>query len=196
MQKKFTSDIDMDFANRDQALALIQHVPASQWRDGQLVKHNTGVYVTEAPVDSVLGICGLDYETAEDLGYVKLDFLNVSVYQQVKNPQHLQQLLNTAPDWKKLEDHDFFTQVVHIGNHWDLYRKLKEPLDSIARMSMFLALIRPAKRHLANSKWSEISKTIWDKPTDGSYAYKRSHATSYAHLVVVHMNLLCEQNSV
>jgi hypothetical protein len=30
---------------------------------------------------------------------------------------------------------------------------------------------------------------------NGVYGYKKAHAISYAHLVVVHMNLLCEQIS-
>ena len=191
MKRNF--DIDLDFADRDQALALIPHTPASQWREGQLVKHNTGVYVTPVPRDPVLGVCGLDYETAEDLGYIKLDFLNVSVYQQVTDPAHLDRLLNTVPDWKRQTDRKFVEQVVHISNHWDLLQRMPEPLDSVYRMSMFLSIIRPAKRHLAGKPWSEVAKTVWDKPQDGSYHFKRAHSTSYAHLVVVHMNLIKEQ---
>jgi len=59
-------------------------------------------------------------------------------------------------------------------------------------LAMFLALIRPGKRHLIGSSWAEISKTIWDKGDDG-YVFKKSHSLAYSHLVVVHMNLLCEQ---
>jgi hypothetical protein len=66
-------------------------------------------------------------------------------------------------------------------------------VDSIPRLAMFLALIRPAKRHLIGQSWNEVSKTIWDKNNDG-YSFKKSHAVAYAHLVVVHMNLLEEQS--
>jgi hypothetical protein len=188
MKRNF--DIDLDFADRDRVLTLIQHTPASQWRDGQLVKHNTGVYVTRVPRDPVLGVCGLDYETAEDLGYIKLDFLNVSVYQQVTDPAHLDGLLNTVPDWHSLTDRKFVEQVVHISNHWDLLQRMPEPVDSVDRMSMILSIIRPAKRHLTGKRWSEVAKTVWDKPQDGSYHFKRAHAIAYAHLVTVHMNIL------
>jgi DNA polymerase III alpha subunit len=34
---------------------------------------------------------------------------------------------------------------------------------------------------------------IWTKPSDGSYYFKKSHATAYAVAVVVHMNLLVEE---
>jgi DNA polymerase III alpha subunit len=62
-------------------------------------------------------------------------------------------------------------------------------------MAMFLAIIRPAKRHLIGKTWQEAAKTIWDKPTDDSYHFKKAHAVAYAHLVAVHMNLICEKIS-
>ena len=66
---------------------------------------------------------------------------------------------------------------------------MPEPVDSIPRLAMFLALIRPAKKHLIGKTWREVSQTIWDRENDG-YSFKKSHAIAYAQLVVVHMNLL------
>ena len=66
-----------------------------------------------------------------------------------------------------------------------------EPVNSIPRLMMLLAIIRPAKRHLIGKPWKEVAQNIWEKPDDGSYAFKKSHACAYAHLVKVHMNLLC-----
>ena len=60
-------------------------------------------------------------------------------------------------------------------------------------MAMFLAVIRPAKRHLAGKKWAEVAQTVWQRPSDDSYFFKKAHAVSYAHLVAVHMNLLEEK---
>jgi DNA polymerase III alpha subunit len=57
---------------------------------------------------------------------------------------------------------------------------------------MFLAIIRPAKRHLIGKTWKEVSETIWDKPDDDSYYFKKSHAIAYANLVVINMNLLTQ----
>jgi hypothetical protein len=54
---------------------------------------------------------------------------------------------------------------------------------------MFLAIIRPAKRHLIGKKWSEVAETVWKTGNDG-YGFKRSHSIAYSHLVVVNMNLL------
>ena len=188
---KFKSDIDIDFANRDQILSLLPHTDASIIRDGKIAKHNTGVYFTAIPQDPFTAQASLDYNTAEELGYVKLDFLNVNLYNQVKNEAHLQQLMSTEPDWTKLYDREFCEKLIHIGNHYDTLIKMPQAVNSIPRMAMFLSVIRPAKRHLIGKNWSEVAQTVWERPADDSYYFKKAHAISYAHLVVVHINLLC-----
>jgi len=189
---KFNSDIDIDLADRQQLIDALDVIPASQLRDGKLVKHNTGVYATQIPVDPFSGCASLDYQTAEQRGYIKLDLLNVHVYRQVRNEQHLIELMR-EPDWARLYDPEICQQLVHINNHYETLLKMPEPVDSIPRLAMFLAVIRPAKRHLIGRPWSEVAKTIWDKPADDGYYFKRSHSVSYAQLVVVNLNLLCEQ---
>jgi len=186
---KFKSDIDIDFGDRTQALRLLDGIPASILRDERLVPHNTGVYFTDIPVDPFTGRASLDYETAEARGYAKLDFLNVSLYTQIKNEKHLTDLIAQEPDWASLYDRDFCGQLIHIGNHYDTLIKMPEAVNSIPRMAMFLAIIRPAKRHLIGLPWKDVAATIWDKNEEG-YQFKKSHAVAYAHLVAVNMNLL------
>lgn len=192
---KFSSDIDIDFPDRNKALALLQHVPAGIIRNGILTKHASGVYVSDIPQDPFNGIASIDYQVAEGRGYVKLDFLNVSLYNQVKDEAHLLELMHTEPEWDKLYDREFCSKLIHIGNHYDTLIAFPEAVNSIPRMMMFLAVIRPGKRHLVGLPWKDVAKTIWDKPTDGSYAFKKSHSCAYSHLVAVHMNLLTEQSS-
>lgn len=187
---KFKSDIDIDFKNREDVLKLIKHTPAGILRDGRLVKHNTGVFVTDIPKDALTGTATIDYKDAETRGYVKLDFLNVHVYNQVKSEQHLVELMNMAPAWEKLYEQEFCEQLIHINNHYNTLIKMPEPVNSIPRLAMLLAVIRPAKRHLIGLPWQEVAKTIWEKDEEEGYAFKKAHAISYAHLVVVHMNLL------
>jgi len=188
---KFKSDIDIDLADREQVLRLLDVTPASIIRDGKLTRHNTGVYATDIPVDPFSGSASLDYQAAEERGYMKLDLLNVHVYKQVKSEEHLIKLMQ-APDWTKLYDPEICAQLIHINNHYDTLLKMPEPVDSITRLAMFLAVIRPAKRHLIGKTWKEIAKTVWDK-VDGEYAFKAAHAIAYSQLVVVNLNLLCEQ---
>jgi hypothetical protein len=188
---KFTSDIDIDFADRSKILALINHTPASIMdTSNKVAPHNTGVYVTAIPTDPITNRASIDYKQAEQRGYIKLDFLNVNVYASVQDEQHLIRLMHTVPDWNKLYDKEFCQQLVHIGNHYDTLIKFPEPVNTIARLAMFLAVIRPAKRHLIGKPWSEVSKTIWESDPNGGYAFKKSHSVSYSHLVVAHMNLL------
>ena len=187
---KFSSDIDIDFANRDQVLNLLPHTAATIIKDKQATKHNTGVYFTDIPTDPFQGFASIDYKQAEDIGYLKLDFLNVSLYNQVESEQHLVELMQQEPDWTRLYDRELCAQLIHVGNHYDTLIKMPEAVDSIPRMAMFISVIRPAKRHLIGKTWAEVAKTVWERPEADSYYFKKAHAISYSHLVVVHMNLL------
>jgi hypothetical protein len=187
---KFTSDIDIDFANRDLALAHLRHHPAGIQRDGRLIRHNTGIYATKIPTDPFTGVASIDHHDAEQRGYIKLDFLNVSLYQRVQSEQHLNQLMAQEPAWDRLYDPEFCAQLIHINAHYDTLIKMPEAVNSVARMAMFLSVIRPAKRHLIGAKWTDVARTVWERPADDGYYFKKSHAVAYAHLVVVNMNLL------
>jgi hypothetical protein len=191
---KFKSDIDIDFGDRDRALSLLKHTTAMISRDGQMTRHNTGIYVTDIPQDPFTGLASIDYESAETRGYTKLDFLNVSLYTQIKSEQHLQDLIAQEPAWDLLYEPEFCAQLIHIGNHYRTLIQMPEAVNSIPRMAMFLSVIRPAKRHLIGQTWDQVAETVWQKQTDG-YQFKKSHAVAYAHLVVVNMNLLSEKLS-
>ena len=180
-------DIDIDFADRDIILSQLNHRVA-KLETGK--KHNTGVYVTECPHNPVDNICTVDYKTAEDRGYFKLDFLNVSIYKDVKDETHLTSLMRKEPLWELLEHQDFVDQVFHVSGHSDLLKQLKP--TSVEQLAATLAIIRPAKRHLANEDWKTILEEVWIKPTNGEYYFKKAHAMSYAVACVVHMNLICE----
>jgi hypothetical protein len=186
---KFKSDIDIDFADREQIIGLLDVTPASIVRDGGLVKHNTGVYATDIPVDPFTGQASLDYDVAEDRGYVKLDFLNVNLYKQVRDEAHLVELMQ-EPDWAKLYDPEVCAKHMHVNGHYDLLLQMPEPVDTIPRLAMFLAIIRPAKRNLAGKTWKEVALTVWDRPADDTYYFKKAHAISYAQLVVINLNLI------
>jgi hypothetical protein len=56
-------------------------------------------------------------------------------------------------------------------------------------------MIRPAKRYLVERSWEEIFAEVWTKPTTEEYYFKKAHAVAYAHVIVIQMNLICEQIS-
>lgn len=181
-------DIDIDFGDRSKILEHIKHTPAAMRKVNPMRKHNTGVHVTEVPYDAIHDMANIDYAEAEDRGYLKLDLLNVHVYSQIQSEMELIDLM-VDPNWKLLRNQEFVSKLVHLSNHYNSMLKMPEPVDSIPRLAMMLAIIRPAKKHLIGQTWKEVSESVWDKNDEG-YSFKKAHAIGYAWLVAVHMNLL------
>jgi hypothetical protein len=190
MKTIFNSDVDIDVGDRDGVLELLKYTPAAMRNVTPIRRHNTGIYITDIPLDPVNNIAALDYVEAEKRGYVKLDLLNVWIYKLIKDENHLVSLMR-EPQWRLLRDQEYFEKIIHIGNHYETLLKMPEHLDSIPRMAMFLSIMRPGKRHLIGKTWREIAETVWMKE-EGGYSFKKSHAIAYAQMVVVHMNLLEE----
>ena len=186
-----SADIDIDLANRDQLINLIRVTPACQLQQDQVRRHNSGVYPTDIPWDPVNQCASIDYETAEQLGYFKIDLLNMSVYQLINNQEHYDQMLNQTPDWNRLwTDNAWASQLVHVGNYTELLKSMRP--DSIPRMAAFISIIRPGKAHLQNQTWDRVFETVWDGDSSQGFVFKKSHAISYAVLVALHMNLLSQ----
>jgi DNA polymerase III alpha subunit len=105
-------------------------------------------------------------------------------------------LLAAVPLWDLLEDPAVCDQLFHINGYHNLIAKLKP--KSIEELSMFLALLRPGKKHLIpvceKEGFQGIENEIWTK-TDDAYFFKKAHAVAYAHVIVVQLNLLCERVS-
>ena len=186
-------DIDIDFFDRTQVLDLIKHVPAAIKENSNFKKHNSGVYCHSIPHNPLTGLANIDYKEAEERGYFKIDFLNVSVYKNIKNENHLKQLMETEPLWDLLLDDQFTDLLFHLNGHGAILKKCCP--TSVEQLAAVLAMIRPAKRHLIGKTWPEIMMEIWTKPENGEYYFKKAHAVAYAMAVVVQMNLICEQVS-
>jgi len=186
-------DIDIDFVDREQALSLFDHIPASRKDGNKLMKHNTGIYLHEVPFDPEHAVSFVDYETAEEQGFFKIDFLNVNIYKGVKNEDHLKSLMEQEPLWDLLEDDDFVSNLFHVNGHSDILKKMRP--RSIEQLAAVLAMIRPAKRYLVGQSWEQVLSEVWKKPLSEEYYFKKSHAVAYASAIVVQMNLICEQLS-
>jgi hypothetical protein len=183
------ADIDIDLANRDQLLSLIDVIPARQLHQGHIRRHNSGVYPTTIPYDPVNKCAAIEYEQAEQRGYFKIDFLNMGVYQLIKNPEHYKEMLNLDPPWARLwQDPAWAKQLVHVGNYTELLKSMRP--NSIPRMAAFISVIRPGKIHLQNKTWKDVFESVWDGDDSKGFVFKHSHAISYAALVSLHMNLL------
>jgi DNA polymerase III alpha subunit len=188
-------DIDIDFLDRNTALKVLEHRVAMRVQKEEKVKHNTGVYFQEIPYDPFTNLTTIEYEAAESRGYFKIDFLNVGLYNGVKDEDHLKKLLDTEPLWDLLEHREIVEKLFHISDHYNIVRRLKP--TSIEQLAAVLAIIRPAKRYLEYyDDWDAILKVVWIKPTSGDlYFFKKSHAIAYACAIVLQLNLICEQVS-
>lgn len=181
-------DIDLDFPNRAAILDLIEHVPAVL-KNGK--KHNTGIYCQKIPKNPLTGLSSIEYKEAEARGYFKIDFLNVNVYNSIRDEDHLINLLETEPLWDLLKEEMFVNQLFHLNGHADILKKTLP--TSVEQLAAVLAMIRPSKRYLIGKDWITIMKEVWVKPDNDDYYFKQAHSFSYAMLVIAHMNLLCEQ---
>jgi hypothetical protein len=182
-----SADIDIDMPNRDAVLELIQYTAARQDSSGR--RHNSGIYVTDIPQDPEHGCAAIDYESAEQRGYFKIDLLNMSVYQLIRDPAHYNAMLSAVPPWSRLwTDRHWTSQLVHVGQYSKLLESMKP--DSIQRLAAFISIIRPGKAHLQNKPWSQVFASVWDGDDSKGFTFKKSHAISYSVLVTLHMNLL------
>lgn len=187
---KIDFDVDIDMANRDDFLKLVNVIPASIEKDGKFSKHNTGVYFQNISKFPLEGYSTIDHKQAEQEGWFKVDFLNNHVYKDIIDEQHLDKLVNTEPMWDLFEHEEIVNQLFHIGNHFDIVKQ--HPPKSIDQLAMILAMIRPGKRHLVGKAWKDIESDVWVKPNDNSYFFKKSHSYGYALAIIVQLNLLVE----
>ena len=186
-------DIDIDFADRTKALDKLEHVVAAIAENGTFKKHNTGNYCTPIPYNPATGLSTIDYKEAEERGYFKIDFLNVGIYEGVKDEAHLITLMNTEPLWDLLEQDDFNNLLFHVNGYGSILREMKP--RNIEQLAAVLAVIRPAKRYLIGKDWTTVMNEVWIKPENNEYYFKKAHAIAYAQAVVVQMNLICENIS-
>ena len=182
------TDIDIDIADRDKLLHLLKHTPAMIKNDGKERKHNTGVYFHEIPANPFNNIATIDHKAAEDLGYFKIDVLNVALYKKIVSREHMDQLLDMEPMWELLEHPEVVSQLFHIHKYFNIVSGMKP--RSVSELAAVLGIIRPAKRHLANKSWDEVFKTVWERPAGDNYFFKKAHAHAYALAIVLQLNKL------
>ena len=191
MEMKHQTDIDIDVVDRDVVLKEFHHIPASINKNGVYTKHNSGVYVHSIPYDPVTNLASIEYKEAEERGYFKLDFLNNSLYDGVRDEEHLIKLMEQEPVWDLFQHKEVVENLAHVSNHIEVLKVLQP--QSVEELAEVLAIIRPAKRYLLNESKETIKSEVWEKPTDDSYYFKKAHAVAYAVSIVVQLNLFCEQ---
>ena len=181
----FNADIDIDVDNRDQLLSFMPHIIAKTKNNKP---HISGVYFQHIPFNQETNLANYISSKAQEDGWIKFDFLNLTFYSHVDSQEELNKLADERPDWSLLERKDVVEKLNHIHNYYNLVNRYKP--KSIDQLAMLIALIRPGKKHLIGLKYNELEKYIWRKSTGSNYHFKKSHAYAYALTIVAQLNLL------
>ena len=182
-------DIDVDVPPTFDR-ALFPWARAAVVRGGKMTPHPCGMYPQTIPVDPLTGLAAIPYDSAEDLGYFKIDFLHLNVYEHFKERAEIDKLVNTEPDWTQLLLQSNHPKLFQLANHGELLLKLKP--QSILELADVLALIRPGKRQLVPlyQKDKEMARRLLWSKDDSGYSFKKSHALGYAYVLVLQLHLM------
>lgn len=184
-------DIDIDFPTSFDPLTIFGGVRASMVKDGRLVKHPAGVYLQNIAVDPITRLSAIPYDKAEELGYFKIDFLHLHVLDNFSSKDEIRQLIKIPPDWSLLENKQVVETLFQISNHYNILKQVKP--KTIQELADCIALIRPAKRHLLKEyteNKEEIRKSLYTRPDNDQYYFKKGHAISYALTIVLQLHLI------
>ena len=182
-------DVDIDippYVDRAElGLRAIQYLP-----DKKAIKpHPSGYYINdEVAVDALTGSAAIDYQDAESRNITKVDLLTNTAYSLFKDKADYLAALTKEPDWRKLNDPHFVSLLPQIGNQFELLKKISP--TSISELADVLAMIRPAKRKFVQDYATNkafVREQLYKKPKEGMY-FKKSHAISYAQMIVAVMN--------
>lgn len=157
--------------------------------------HPSGYYIDEVPIDPVTGLCAFDNEYGDKNGWQKIDLLSNTSYDMFGSKEEIIRCMNLEPQWNLLLDEKFLSSLPHIANHHDIIDKVRP--KSVEDLADVLALIRPGKYHLIDRyivNKEKVRKHLYLR-TNKHY-FKKSHAISYAMMIVCVMNKLTENRIV
>lgn len=188
-------DIDIDFKSDFDPLSIFDATRASMVKSGKLIKHPVGIYFQNIPVDPQTELSAIPYSKAEELGYFKIDFLHLTVLDQIlvhfDSKDEMRQLSKLPPDWSLLEDKKVVEKLFQVHKHHAILMRVKP--QSVQELADVIALIRPAKKHLLNAYIKDreaVRPHLYTKPEDGKAYYKKPHAVAYAITIVLQLHLI------
>lgn len=184
-------DIDIDCAPSFKPETVFKKwCRATVVQEDKLTAHPCGVYPQSIPKDPITGLAAIPYDAAEELGYLKVDFLHLNVYQHFKDRQEIEKLLKVEPVWEMLLLPSVQVKLFQLAKHGSLIDDLKP--KSLEEIADLMALIRPGKKNfLGLYKKDKINarKMLYAKDETG-YSFKKSHSFAYAYVVWLQLHLI------
>lgn len=185
-----TTDVDIDTPKTFNPLNYFPTaIKASNFTNGKFQPHPAGVYFQSIPKDYVSNLSAITYDKAENYGFMKIDFLHLSILEHFKSKQEIRYWMNVEPDWNLFLDKDICSRLFQIGKHHELISKIKP--KSVEDLADCIALIRPGKFKLIDLYLKDrhaVRKVLYLK-TDDMY-FKRAHAIAYAYNVILNLHLI------
>jgi len=186
----FAADIDIDTDPSFDPTQFFPWARASLVKNDELAEHNCGVHPQRIAVDPVTGYAAIPYKEAEALGYAKIDFLHLNVYDNFTSRKEIEELLEIEPDWGILTIPAEQGKLFQLSKHGDILTAVKP--KSIEELADVLALIRPGKRQYVNlyKSQKEATRRILYAKDEKGYSFKKSHAIAYAMVIVLQLHLI------
>lgn len=155
--------------------------------------HPCGVYPQEICRDPFTDFAAIPYDQAEDLGYLKVDFLSLHLLKSVTNRDEIEKFVSLEPNWTLLQLDSVHPKLFQLAKHGEMLKLLKP--KNLLELSDCMALIRPGKKTFVGlyHKNREAGRKILYAKDDTGYAFKKSHALAYSFNVVIQLHLI-EQN--
>lgn len=185
-RRVFDVDIDVQ-SNCDRTKygtrAMVYNEEASK-----ILPHPSGVYLEKIPVDSFTGNAAISHKDGDFYGFYKVDLLTNTTYDAFLSKEDLLSALEKEPDWSLLQKPRVVEKLPHVGRHFDMLQEIT-PTD-VESLADFLALIRPGKIHLIEDykkNPTHIRPKLYQRPKNGVF-FKKSHAISYALMIVATLN--------
>lgn len=183
-------DVDIDLQTSFKPKKIFPWVRASIVKNEDLVPHPCGVYPQNIPVDPITELAAIPYDKAEQLGYYKIDFLHLNVYDHFNSREEIEQLLEVEPPWALMLVPDNQRKLFQLSKHGDVIDAVKP--KSIEELADVLALIRPGKKNLVKlylAQRDACRRILYAKDETG-YSFKKSHAIAYAMVIVLQLHLI------
>lgn len=151
--------------------------------------HPSGVYLDPIPVDDMTGNAAFDHKEKKTQNYIKVDILTNTSYDKFTSKNEVIMMSEKEPNWDLLKDIKTVRKLPHIANHFDLIEELD--IQSVDDLADALALIRPGKSHLLETykeNKRSVRRQLYIRPSNGQPYFKKSHAYSYAVMIVTLLN--------
>ncbi len=183
-------DIDIDLRTDFDPKKLFPWARASLVKSDELAQHSCGVYPQAIPVDALTGLAAIPYKEAEQVGYLKIDFLHLHLYDNFKSRDEIDELLKLEPDWGLLTIPSEQVKLFQLSKHGDVLTAVKP--KSIEDLADVLALIRPGKKQLVKlyNTQKEATRRILYAKDESGYSFKKSHAIAYSMVIALQLHLI------